>query len=1544
MRLRFLILSFVVLAWTSAYADFVAVCKVVSANSSASYELRSWPGAQAFVSDTNGVSHGSRPQSVAMENFTVSPNGDLYTVQVAAWDPTKYEVYRYRDIYNFLSNTNTIIGVNSTAGKLAGVTFDAQGQFYAVQDVTVGNGGRSYLVKRWATITDFIYDTDSTTLGTRTNSGVQTGIEFIDGKLLSIEEKTIAGVSGYEVWDWGASFAGFINNTGSLVGTRSSITETVAIFSQSHAMPEISTAVARAPLWPWLGNKLPSSTPGSQAGWTTADAFPNLTFEDPVKMIPQPNSNRLWVIGRQGHVWWFEDQPGVSTKTLALNHYNSTMGREDCGMLGIAFHPQFGQAGSPNRGYIYIWYNYRPTGNTVSVGVNYNRLSRFTLADGADTIDPASEFILINQFDEHTWHNGGDMFFGPDGFLYVSNGDEGGAADQYNNTQKINDGLFSGVFRIDVDQNPAKSHPIRRQPKVGGAPPAGWPATYTQGYYIPNDNPWLDPNGSVLEEFCAIGLRSPHRMTRDAVTGAVFIGDIGQNGREEIDVLAKGANFQWGYREGDIAGPKPMPNPLIGTDTPPVWSYSRSQGDGCVIGGHVYRGAEHATDLGGRYIFGDYVSGRIWAMDWQGVSPVKVTQLTSVIGSTLSGFGLDRANELYLMSLGAEGKILKLVHAETQQPPATLSATGAFSDLATLTPANGVIAFNVNSPLYSDNALKQRWIALPNNGAPYDASETVGFSAAGDWTYPAGTVLIKQFDLAIDDTNPSIRRRIETRINVKTVSGEWYGVAYKWRADGSDADLLSSGDTEDVVIATAEGGIRTQTWNFPSRNDCTSCHTPGSSQVLGPRTWQLNGSYSYPGTTTTGNQLQVWSDIGMFDQTLTSAQIAGFLKSVSIHDTTAPLETRVRSYLDSNCAHCHRPGGVQARMDFRFTTPLAQQSIINGPLNNTLGISGAYEVVPGSVWQSMMHVRLGSVDPSIQMPPLGRNTVDAAALTVIRQWINSLAPLAAPYPLTATTTNYGVITLAWTSQSTNHTSFTLERSLDGVTWNQLATTAAGAGTFADTTVVANTIYRYRLAAKNSTDTSPWSNTASATSWPAQGSWPDWQRLHSLGGENQPWENPDGDSATNLLEFALGADPSSGASAQDRFYLKSNATGGLDAVVIRPANLSGIDMTLYVADELTVPMPWTAAGITPVITNNADGTQTLTFANLDAIPSLAAAKQGFVRLDVSLTGTDDATHTATWFWDVHTFANGTRTFGPAMLKPERLSGLITSDSTRLDVTASAGGSSVRGRFDPARPAYIEITGGAYAGHRFDIDIANCTATTLALNPSSPRNTKSPVPDLSAATFIARDHWTLGEMFPAAQWQASNVQNRADRVQMYDPSSGWIIYWLASIGGTPRWVLQGDAGLSDQSALVIAPGAGLFIRKPGPATEVLLTGVLRENAFALPASAGTTLIATGWPADQSPASRAMLLSDGFTGSNVSANADQFLRWSQDINATSSEGYLTHYLLKTNSLQYWTPVGNAALPNENNAAVFLRHQATFLRLKKAQPEWKLPLPWQP
>ena len=577
-------------------------------------------------------------------------------------------------------------------------------------------------------------------------------------------------------------------------------------------------------------------------------------------------------------------------------------------------------------------------------------------------------------------------------------------------------------MRIDVDMDPTRSHPIRRQPASPATPPAGWPATYTANYYIPNDNPWLDAGGSILEEFYAIGLRSPHRMTFDPVSGRIWQGDVGQGTREEVNIIEKGGNYQWAYREGNINGPKAKPNPLIGVDKPPVHDYPRADGN-CVIGGYVYRGSEHPS-LFGRYIFGDNGSGRIWTLIYNGTNAPTVSQLTTMPSGAnytgLSSFGVDQNNELYMLKMGRPSRIYKLARTGTPPPapPALLSQTGVFTNLATLAPSPTLVPFTVNAPLWSDAAEKFRWLAVPNDGAPYGVSETIGFTTNGSWNFPVGTVLVKHFELGLNETNAAVRKRLETRFLVHGTNGAWYGLTYKWRTNNADADLLPS-SFEETLLVTTPMGIRTQTWYYPSRADCLTCHNANAGTVLGLRTTQLNGDFTYPGTGQTDNQLRALNHVSMFNPSLNEGGIPSLPKSANLANTSATLEHRVRSYLDANCAHCHRPNGVNAFFDARISTPLESQGLINGPVANPMGLASAKVVSPKNLSQSLLHVR-DSLEGPGQMPPLARNEVDQQYISLLAQWINSIIVPGGP-PAPWVNQDVGPVGLAGSATYTNGT-------------------------------------------------------------------------------------------------------------------------------------------------------------------------------------------------------------------------------------------------------------------------------------------------------------------------------------------------------------------------------------------------------------------------------------------------------------------------------------------------------------------------------------------
>ena len=231
---------------------------------------------------------------------------------------------------------------------------------------------------------------------------------------------------------------------------------------------------------------------------------------------------------------------------------------------------------------------------------------------------------------------------------------------------------------------------------------------------------------------------------------------------------------------------------------------------------------------------------------------------------------------------------------------------------------------------------------------------------------------------------------------MRETNGGVSGLTYKWRADNSDADLLNDSLNEDVVITTS-GGTRTQTWFYPSPQDCITCHNPNAGHVLGVKTRQLNGDFTYPSSGVTDNQLRALNHVGMFNPALNENTISNYTKLVPVTDASASIETRVRSYLDANCAQCHRPGGVQANWDARFDTPLANQNIINGPVFNTLGIADAKEVSPNDLARSIMYLRMNT-NGMAKMPPLARHLIDTNAVDALAQWIATFAPGPLPFP------------------------------------------------------------------------------------------------------------------------------------------------------------------------------------------------------------------------------------------------------------------------------------------------------------------------------------------------------------------------------------------------------------------------------------------------------------------------------------------------------------------------------------------------------------------
>ncbi len=335
--------------------------------------------------------------------------------------------------------------------------------------------------------------------------------------------------------------------------------------------------------------------------------------------------------------------------------------------------------------------------------------------------------------------------------------------------------------------------------------------------------------------------------------------------------------------------------------------------------------------------------------------------------------------------------------------PALLSQTGAFAPGAAggpPVPVAALIPYEVNTPLWTDGARKQRWIAVPQQPAGDDAlevEERIGFAATGTWYFPRGTVLAQEFALPRDERAPGLRR-LETRLLVCSSAGHVYGVTYRWRADGSDAELCdAAGADEDVAVVTRSGGTRTQRWRYPSRAECLICHNPVAGGVLGVSTRQLNRPVPGPGGAAVP-QLAAWGALGLFRGPFATDAVATYPRLAALDDAGASVEERVRSYLDANCSHCHRPGVMAFQSyDARYETPLEQQNLIQGHVLTDYGIERPRYIKPRDPWRSMVLVRQERTD-LLRMPPFGRTLVDGPAMALLRAWIDGLpgAPALAP--------------------------------------------------------------------------------------------------------------------------------------------------------------------------------------------------------------------------------------------------------------------------------------------------------------------------------------------------------------------------------------------------------------------------------------------------------------------------------------------------------------------------------------------------------------------
>jgi glucose/arabinose dehydrogenase len=357
-------------------------------------------------------------------------------------------------------------------------------------------------------------------------------------------------------------------------------------------------------------------------------AFPSLNFSRPIDIQNAGDgSNRLFVAEQDGRIWVFPNDSDVKNSTRFLNISSEvSRGGNEEGLLGLAFHPDFA-----SNGYLYV--------NHSAGSPRRNVIARYEISEGdPNRADEGSRFVILEFNQPFSNHNGGQLAFGPDGYLYIATGDGGSGGDPQGNGQSLTT-LLGKILRIDVD---------KQDPGLN--------------YAIPTDNPFVG-SGNARGEIWAYGLRNPWRMSFDPVTGWLWAGDVGQNKYEEIDIIEKGKNYGWKIMEGFHCF-----SPSSGCDTSglalPVVEYGREYGVS-VTGGHVYRGTQ-TPELYGAYIYGDFGSGRMWYLRYDGSSdPVNTAFPGS--GLSISTFGVDEQGELYFADFG--GAIRRFEATNTHADP-----------------------------------------------------------------------------------------------------------------------------------------------------------------------------------------------------------------------------------------------------------------------------------------------------------------------------------------------------------------------------------------------------------------------------------------------------------------------------------------------------------------------------------------------------------------------------------------------------------------------------------------------------------------------------------------------------------------------------------------------------------------------------------------------------------------------------------------------------------------------------------------------------------
>lgn len=666
----------------------------------------------------------------------------------------------------------------------------------------------------------------------------------------------------------------------------------------------------------WNTSRIHGS-PEAPKPYMPEQVFTQIALNDALEMIAVPGAHRLVAVEKSGKIWSFKDSPDAASKNLlidlkpdhpALNY-----------AYGIAFHPKWRE-----NGLVFITYVY---GDKVPDG---SKLSRFKLTQQEPPVlDPKSETVLL------TWqsggHNGASIQFGPDGMLYISTGDATAPSppDALKTGQDLSD-FLSSILRIDVEHE-----------ENGKA------------YAIPKDNPFLQTR-NARPEIYAFGFRNPWKISFDP-KGRLWCGDVGWELWEMIHLVPKGGNHGWSAMEASqpIMPETQGPGDII----PPVAAHPHTEA-ASITGGYVYHGSRF-PELRDAYIYGDYETGKIWALWHDGTQVTRREEIADTPHKIVS-FGQSEDGEVYWMNWEKDTRIYRLSKnpaiGKPSQFPRKLSETGLFTDTAVQSPAAGVLPFQIAEPMWQDGASASRFVALPEGKSI--KTTTSGNTAKPNYKveWPAESVLARTITL---------KKKIETQ--VLHFDGEtWNGYSYRWNDQGTDADLVGA-DGDEFTIDK-------QPWRIHGRAECARCHNNWSGFALGFQPDQL--------VSIGGKKPE---EAALFDGPFFER-----LKNrlISSRDQSSPLEDRARSWLHANCAHCHRRhGGGSVQLMVNADLPTEETMTFNEkPVRGDLGLTDARVSFPGKPHQSVLMARIARSGNG-HMPMIGAREVDPHGFRLLWDWI-----------------------------------------------------------------------------------------------------------------------------------------------------------------------------------------------------------------------------------------------------------------------------------------------------------------------------------------------------------------------------------------------------------------------------------------------------------------------------------------------------------------------------------------------------------------------------